>query len=208
MRQQALVTNWIDKIKKVLDEDRITSSDYDLNQTDTLPSDRKLSKAGVLVGICCSEQNQPSLLLTKRAAHLKNHPGQIAFPGGRFEIEDDTIINTALREAEEEIGLDRSIPKKFGVLPNHETVTGFLVTPIVFQLPDKLDLKVDRNEVDEVFYVPLKHICNLENYRIQARKWQKKLRYYYTVPYGPHYIWGATARILYGLAESFQNANK
>jgi hypothetical protein len=87
-------------------------------------------------------------------------------------------------------------------------VTGFLVTPIIFQLPDKLDLKVDRNEVDEVFYVPLKHICNLENYRIQARKWQKKLRYYYTVPYGPHYIWGATARILYGLAESFQNANK
>ena len=86
MRQQALVTNWIDKIKKVLDEDRITSSDFDLNQTDTLPSDRKLSKAGVLVGICCSEQNQPSLLLTKRAAHLKNHPGQIAFPGGRFEI--------------------------------------------------------------------------------------------------------------------------
>ena len=172
-----MVTNWIDKIKKVLDEDGITSSDFDLNQTNSLPSDRKLSKAGVLVGICCSEQNQPSLLLTKRAAHLKNHPGQIAFPGGRFEIEDDTIINTALREAEEEIGLDRSIPKKLGVLPNHETVTGFLVTPIIFQLPDTLDLKVDRNEVDEVFYVPLKHILNLENYNIQARKWQKKFRY-------------------------------
>ena len=66
------MTNWIDIIKKVLDEDRITSSDFDLNPINTLASDRKLSKAGVLVGICCSEQNQPSLLLTKRAAHLKN----------------------------------------------------------------------------------------------------------------------------------------
>ena len=200
--------NWIDIIKKVLDEERINSSDFDLNHNIVLPSDRKLNRAGVLVGICFSEKKQPSILLTKRAGHLKNHPGQIAFPGGKFELEDGTLVNTALREAEEEIGLNRSIPNKLGILPKHETVTEFLVTPIIFQLPGKLDLKIDNNEVDEVFYVPLKHFLNLENYSIQARKWQEELRYYYVVPYGPYYIWGATARILYGFAEGFKNANK
>ena len=200
--------NWIDRIKKVLDQEHINSSDFDLNQNIVLPSERKLNKAGVLIGICFSKKKQPSVLLTKRAGHLKNHPGQIAFPGGKFELEDGTLVNTALREAEEEIGLNRSIPNKLGILPKHETVTKFLVTPIIFQLPGKLDLKIDKNEVDEVFYVPLKHFLNLENYSIQARKSQEELRYYYVVPYGPYYIWGATARILYGLAEGFKNANK
>ena len=195
-------------IKKVLDEERINSSDFDLNHNIVLPSNRKLNKASVLVGICFSKTKQPSVLLTKRAGHLKNHPGQIAFPGGKFELEDGTLVNTALREAEEEIGLNRSIPKELGILPKHETVTKFLVTPIIFQLPDKLDLKINKNEVDEVFYVPLEHFLALENYRIQARKWQKELRYYYVVPYGPYYIWGATARILFGLAEGFKNANR
>ena len=200
--------NWIDIIKKVLDEERINSSDFDLNHNIVLPSDRKLNKAGVLVGICFSKTKQPSVLLTKRAGHLKNHPGQIAFPGGKFELEDGTLVNTALREAEEEIGLNRSIPKELGILPKHETVTKFLVTPIIFQLPDKLDLKINKNEVDEVFYVPLEHFLALENYRIQARKWQEEFRYYYVVPYGPYYIWGATARILFGFAEGFKNANR
>ncbi len=200
--------NWIGKIKKVLDEKCVNSSDFDLNQNIVLPSDRKLNKAAVLVGICFSEKKQPSVLLTKRAGHLKNHPGQIAFPGGKFESEDRTLVNTALREAEEEIGLNQSIPQKLGILPKHETITKFLVTPIIFQLPYKLDLKIDKNEVDEVFYVPLEHFLTLDNYRIQARKWQEELRYYYVVPYGPYYIWGATARILYGFAEGFKNAYK
>ena len=200
--------NWIDIIKKVLDEEPINSSDFDLNHNIVLPIDRKLNKAGVLVGICFSEKKQPSVLLTKRAGHLKNHPGQIAFPGGKFELEDGTLVNTALREAEEEIGLNRSIPKELGILPKHETVTKFLVTPIIFQLPGKLDLKINKNEVDEVFYVPLEHFLTLENYRIQARKWREELRYYYVVPYGPYYIWGATARILYGFAKGFKNANR
>ena len=200
--------DWINIIKKVLDEERINSSDFDLNHNIVLPSDRKLNKAGVLVGICFSKTKQPSVLLTKRAGHLKNHPGQIAFPGGKFELEDGTLVNTALREAEEEIGLNRSIPKELGILPKHETVTKFLVTPIIFQLPDKLDLKINKNEVDEVFYVPLEHFLALENYRIQARKWQEEFRYYYVVPYGPYYIWGATARILFGFAEGFKNANR
>lgn len=186
----------------------INSSDFDLNRNAGLPNNRKLSKAGVLVGICFPQQGEPSVLLTKRASHLTNHPGQVAFPGGKFELQDITLTNTALREAKEEIGLDRYIPQKLGVLPNHETITRFLVTPVMFKLPDKLNLKIDKNEVDEVFYVPLRHILNLESYRIQARKWKEEVRYYYVVPYGPYYIWGATARILYGFAEGYKNANK
>ena len=88
--------NWIDIINKVLDEERINSSDFDLTRNIILPSDRKLNKAGVLVGICFSEKTQPSVLLTKRAGHLKNHPGQIAFPGGKFELEDGTLVNLSL----------------------------------------------------------------------------------------------------------------
>jgi len=186
----------------------INSSDFDLNRNARLPNNRKLSKAGVLVGICFPQQGEPSVLLTKRASHLTNHPGQVAFPGGKFELQDSTLTNTALREAEEEIGLDRSIPQKLGVLPNHETITRFLVSPVMFKLPDKLYLKIDKNEVDEVFYVPFRHILTLENYHIQARKWKEEVRYYYVVPYGPYYIWGATARILYGFAEGYKNANK
>ena len=203
-----MATDWIATIKKALDEMSINSSDFDLNRNARLPNNRKLSKAGVLVGICFPQQGEPSVLLTKRASHLTNHPGQVAFPGGKFELQDSTLISTALREAEEEIGLDRSIPQQLGVLPNHETITRFLVTPVMFKLPDKLYLKIDKNEVDEVFYVPLRHILTLENYRIQARKWKEELRYYYVVPYGPYYIWGATARILYGFAEGYKNANK
>ena len=93
---------------------------------------------------------------------------------------------------------------------------GLSVTKIVGSITERLrksplpsiELKINKNEVDEVFYVPLEHFLTLENYRIQARKWQEELRYYYVVPYGPYYIWGATARILFGFAEGFKNANR
>ena len=114
-----MATDLIATIKKALGEMSINSSDFDLNRNARLPNNRKLSKAGVLVGICFPQQGEPSVLLTKRASHLTNHPGQVAFPGGKFELQDSTLTNTALREAEEEIGLDRSIPQKLGVLPNH-----------------------------------------------------------------------------------------
>ena len=95
-----MATDWIATIKKALHEMSINSSDFDLNRTARLPNNRKLSKAGVLVGICFPQQGEPSVLLTKRASHLTNHPGQVAFPGGKFELQDSTLTNTALREAE------------------------------------------------------------------------------------------------------------
>lgn len=176
------------------------SSDYDLNTGITLPPGRKLKPAAVLVGI--EDQGAKSLLiLTKRASALKHHPGQIAFPGGRQDAEDRDLIHTALREAEEEVGLAADQAQVLGTLPAHETVTGYQVTPVLALITPGFDPVPEPGEVDEVFRVPLDHVLNPDNFRAEGRHWQGHKRLYYTVPYGPYYIWGATARILRALAD-------
>ncbi|MDC1216425.1 CoA pyrophosphatase [Octadecabacter sp.] len=134
-------------------------------------------------------------------ARLKHHAGQIAFPGGRMDDTDHDLAHTALREAEEEIGLDQTVSTILGHLPSHETVTNYSVTPIVALVPNDLMFTAEPGEVSEVFTVPISHILNLENYRIEGRRWRGQRRQYYTVPYGPYYIWGATARMLRNLAK-------
>lgn len=173
------------------------SSDFDLNTDVVLPEGRKLTPAGVLVCV------RPSgdIILTKRSAKLKNHPGQIAFPGGKQDVVDVDIIDTALREAEEEIGLPRDAVDVLGTLPSHETVTSFQVTPVVGMLRSDFVPTPEVGEVSEVFDVPLSHIANIQNFSVQYRRWRGARRHFYTVPFGPYYIWGATARMLRGLAE-------
>lgn len=140
------------------------------------------------------------MILTKRSSALKHHPGQIAFPGGKQDEGDVDVTAAALREAWEEIGLPRNLPQVIGHLPEHETVTGFQVTPVVALLDQDFQLRPEPGEVDEVFLVPLAHLLNLDNYIIESRRWRGTRRYYFTVPFGPYYIWGATARMLHGLA--------
>ena len=175
------------------------SSDFDLNPDTVLPEGRKLRPAGVLIAVDLTGV-EPQIILTKRSSALKHHPGQIAFPGGKQEDFDADVIAAALREADEEIGLPIGIPKVLGSLPIHETVTGFLVTPVVAIVTETYDVNPDPGEVEEVFRVPLAHLSNPENYIIQSRRWRGVRRYFFTVPYGPYYIWGATARMLRGLA--------
>ena len=139
-------------------------------------------------------------MLTKRAAHLSNHPGQISFPGGKRENKDTNIDATALREAQEEIGLKAEVVEVLGRLPAHETVTGFQITPIIGWIDRSWTGVADPNEVTEIFQVPLSYITNIKNFQIQDRIWNGRKRNYYTVPYGPYYIWGATACILYNFA--------
>ena len=174
------------------------SSDFDLNKGIVLPQGRKLSQAAVLVAFNPEKQ---TLTLTKRAARLKHHPGQIAFPGGKRDPEDVDLSATALREAHGEIGLRPDHVLVLGNLPSHETVTGFQVTPIIALQTDAFIPKREEGEVDEVFDVPIDHVMNPAHYRIEHRIWQGQRRFFYVVPYGPYYIWGATARILRGLAE-------
>ncbi len=176
------------------------SSDFDLNPGYAPPAGRALRPAGVLVA-CLAAPSGPQLVLTKRSSRLKHHPGQIAFPGGKVDPTDDGPVAAALREAEEEVGLPRDQVDVQGTLPPHETVTGFTITPVLGWIRDDFRPIPEAGEVDEVFLVPLAHVVTPANYVTQSRLWRGQRRFYYAVPYGPYYIWGATARILRGLAE-------
>ncbi|NQY60737.1 CoA pyrophosphatase [Cognatishimia sp.] len=177
-----------------------SSSDFDLNPGVVLPEGRKLRPAGVLMPVQVID-SVAQVLLTKRASHLKHHPGQIAFPGGKQEESDADVTAAALREAREEIGLPEDAVRVLGVLPTHETVTSFTVTPVIGLIERDFTITPERGEVEEVFRVPLSHVTDKSNFSVQGRRWLGQRRHYYTVPFGPYYIWGATARILRGLAE-------
>jgi len=140
------------------------------------------------------------VILTKRSSHLAQHPGQIAFPGGKVDAGDDGPRGAALREAEEEIGLPRDSVDVLGLLPEHRTGTGFAMTPVLSLVP-AFAVRPEKGEVDEVFEVPLTVVGNVDNYWVEARHWRGILRKYYVCPFGPYYIWGATARILLGLGD-------
>ena len=174
------------------------TSDFDLNSSNYKNSGQT-KEAGVLLPII-RQFDGIYLVLTKRAAHLSTHPGQISFPGGKRENKDTNIEATALREAQEEIGLKTEVVEVLGRLPAHETVTGFQITPIIGWIETNWTAVADPNEVTEVFQVPLSYITNIKNFQIQDRVWNGRKRYYYTVPYGPYYIWGPSACILYNFA--------
>jgi len=176
------------------------SSDFDLNPDIALPPGRKLTEAAVLIPLVVGSDGL-RLVLTKRSSRLRHHPGQIALPGGKRDTGDADLAATALREAQEEVGLDPAEAAILGQLAPHETVTGFAVTPFVAQLAGPFVARPEAGEVDEVFEVPFRHLADPARYRIERRRWRGRWRHYYILPWGPYYIWGATARILRGLAE-------
>ena len=159
--------------------------------------DRRIP-AAVLVPLV-EREGGLSVLLTRRTEHLHDHPGQIAFPGGRTEETDASPIMTALRETEEEIGLARKHVDVLGPLPRYHTGTGFQVTPVVALVNTPFDLKPDPFEVAEVFEVPFVFFLDPANHQRHSLEIRGGMREFWAMPFGDYFIWGATAGMLVSL---------
>jgi 8-oxo-dGTP pyrophosphatase MutT (NUDIX family) len=189
-----------ERLRAALEGPGTGSSDFDLNPEFRLPPGRRLRPAAVLIAIG-DAPGGASVLLTKRASGLRHHAGQIALPGGKIDPTDADATAAALREAEEEVGLPPALVQPLGYLPPHETVTGYTVTPVLAHVSARFDPVPLEAEVEEAFFVPLAHLADPSRYRVERRLWLGQWRSYYIVPWGPYYIWGATARMLRMLAE-------
>jgi 8-oxo-dGTP pyrophosphatase MutT (NUDIX family) len=175
--------------------------DFDLNLevAPPLAAIGGLRPAAVLVPIVARERL--TVLLTRRAEHLTQHAGQIAFPGGKVDASDADSSMAALREAHEEIGLASTLIQPLGFLDTYQTGTGFQIDPLVALVAPDYTLRVDTSEVAEAFEVPLDFLMDVANHQTHAKLWQNGERRYYAMPYENYYIWGATAGILRNMYE-------
>jgi 8-oxo-dGTP pyrophosphatase MutT (NUDIX family) len=160
---------------------------------------RPVKPAAVLIAVV--EREQPMVLLTQRTAHLPQHPGQIAFPGGKIDAGDASPLAAALREADEEIGLAREVIDPIGYLDVYMTTLGFRIVPVVARVAPDFTLTLNPDEVDNAFEVPLAFVMELTNHQTHSREWQGMMRTYYAIPFGERYIWGVTAGIFRNLRE-------
>lgn len=164
------------------------------------PEEGTLTPAAVLVPLVERAEGY-TVLLTQRTTHLEHHAGQISFPGGRAEAEDASPVETALREAEEEIGLHRRhVVEIAGFLDVYQTITGFLVTPVVGFVTPPFELTLDDFEVAEAFEVPLEFILDPRHHEQRSVFYKGQPRRYYVIPYQDRFIWGATAAMLVNFA--------
>jgi len=153
--------------------------------------------AAVLVPVI--DHDDPTVLLTQRTSDLPSHAGQIAFPGGKIDEDDEGPLHAALREAEEEIGLSRDAVEPIGYLDLYLTFSGFRVLPLVARVKRPYELKINKGEVDDAFEVPLAFLMDIANHQRHSRDWKGIRREYYAMPFGERYIWGITAGIVRNL---------
>ncbi|MDG1752480.1 MAG: CoA pyrophosphatase [Thalassotalea sp.] len=171
-----------------------------------LAQPKKLTQSAVLI-VLFEENNQLQVLLTRRAEHLKHHPGQISFPGGKVEADDINHIGTALREANEEVGLQAGDCEIIGQLHPYQTISGFSITPVVAILKTTPEFFIDENEVSEIFHVPFQHFLHSKkHYSIQVSHKTGNHKVHF-MPYKSYNIWGATAAILNDLSLHIKNTS-
>lgn len=175
-------------------------SDDDLNPGMRRLDGGELKPAAVLIPIIDRPEG-PTVLLTRRVETLRAHAGQIAFPGGRLDGPNESVQAAALREAQEEVGLDPRLVEIIGTLDNYETRTGYCITPVVGIVRPDFTLELHAGEVAEVFEVPLAFLVNPASRQRGSRIYQGITRFFHAIPYGERYIWGATAGIIVNLAE-------
>lgn len=174
--------------------------DHELNlEMKALWAVRPIRPAAVLVPVV--DRAEPTVLLTQRSAHLPQHPGQISFPGGKIEPSDESPLAAALREAEEEVGLDVRFVDPIGYLDLYMTTQGYRIVPSVVRIAPDYRLKLNPAEVDEAFEVPLRFLMDLANHQKHSRDWEGITRYYFEIPFEQRRIWGVTAGILRNLSE-------
>lgn len=159
-----------------------------------------LRDAAVLIPVV-DRKDGATVILTKRTEKLRRHSGQVAFPGGSVDPSDASPEDAALRETEEEIGLDRRFVEVIGRLPDYVSGSGFRVAPILGVVRPGFLLTLNEDEVDDAFEVPLAFVMDQANHGLQSREWQGRVRHFYEMPYGDRYIWGLTAGIIRMLYE-------
>ncbi|MCL9781156.1 CoA pyrophosphatase [Vibrio sp. S4M6] len=165
---------------------------------------KNLRKASVLIGFV-ERPKGLHIVLTRRAKHLKHHPGQVSFPGGKFEESDASLKETAIREANEEIGLNPSLVNVIGQMPELITVSHFSVTPVIAIVDPSYSVLMDKNEVDEVFEVPANHILDREKMFSHTFRVNKQDHRVYAIPYKTHFIWGMTAQIIQAMQKQLMH---
>ncbi|HEY5797254.1 MAG TPA: CoA pyrophosphatase [Bosea sp. (in: a-proteobacteria)] len=175
--------------------------DHEMQPQPMAPPDEKAAvPAAVLIPIV-PRPDGPTVLLTQRAAALRSHSAQVAFPGGRVDAVDGSPVITALRETEEEIGLPRERVRTLGFLDAYLTGTGYRIVPVVALVEPPFSLTLNAHEVDEAFEAPLSFLLDPANHLREGREWQGLYRTYYAMPFGDRYIWGATAGMIRNLYE-------
>tara|TARA_A100000164_G_scaffold331600_1_gene320897 strand:+ start:387 stop:1022 length:636 start_codon:yes stop_codon:yes gene_type:complete len=179
------------------------SSDFDLSSRCVQRLKGQHKKKAIVFMLLRQKERDVSVIFTKRADNLSIHPGQISFPGGSLEPNDKSMLKAGLREVEEEIGLKESQIETVGMLRPHETVSKYLIHPFIGIMESTAEFKINPSEVAEIFEVPLAFLLNRKNMREHRISNGKGYRGYFAIPYGPHYIWGATASIIRNFTERY-----
>jgi 8-oxo-dGTP pyrophosphatase MutT (NUDIX family) len=181
------------------------TGDFGRDQTlQIIAKEKPIRPAAVLIAVV--ERELPSVLLTTRAQHLADHPGQVAFPGGKIDPGDASPLEAALREADEEIGLKREFIDPIGYLDVYATTFGFRILPTLARVRPGFELNIDASEVDDAFEVPLAFLMDPVNHKRGTREFRGIIRCFYEMPYEQRYIWGATAGVLRSLYERIYTA--
>lgn len=190
-----------ERVRRLSAADGSVDGDHTLNpDMQELLAQMKLRDAAVLIPVV-DYGDHTRMILTKRTEKLRSHSGQISFPGGRIDATDPTPEFAAMREAEEEIGLTPDYVDVVGRMPDYVSGSGFRIAPILAVVRPGFSLKINEDEVDDAFEVPLGFLMDPANHNRESRIWQNRERYFYTMPFGERYIWGITAGIIRNVYE-------